>query len=205
MINGTDRLQRWLDRLSAACENRKWKSAVAEADCLSAELKQVRDELWSKAEGEAELPLSLRVRNYAAFGARSFAIAMTIICLCTFPIAVESGKPEMVASVSTGAENKFEEFTMVTTEEKELLQMLRKNLNDSNISVAAVEKKLPEGKAVYAAKPAAKPQLTQLPPLQPKPARKGGENRIKAEDLLTLIQIGEKSLRGSDSAIKILP
>ena len=30
------------------------------------------------------------------------------------------------------------------------------------------------------------------------------ENKIKAEDLLTLIQIGEKSLRGSEPAIKIV-
>ena len=50
MKQKTARLQRWLDRLTAACENHKWKSAVAEADCLSAELKQVREELWDQAE-----------------------------------------------------------------------------------------------------------------------------------------------------------
>ena len=54
MTNKTARLQRWLDRLTAACENKKWKSAVAGADRLSAELRMVRDELWEKAEESVE-------------------------------------------------------------------------------------------------------------------------------------------------------
>ena len=47
----------------------------------------VRDELWEKAEESVEPKRSFNFRTCASFGARSFGIAMAIVCLCTFPIA----------------------------------------------------------------------------------------------------------------------
>lgn len=199
MTNKTARLQRWLDRLTAACENKKWKSAVAEADCLSAELRMVRDELWEKAEESVEPKRSFSFRTYASFGARSFGIAMAIVCLCTFPIAVESGKPQNIAALPTGAENKFEEFTLVTAEEKELLQMLRANLKESNVAIRKAEKEAPAAKRKLTARMVER-QITDVP--EKAPAQRA--DRIKPEELLTLIQIGEKSLRGDTPAIKII-
>ena len=203
MKQKTARLQRWLDRLTAACENHKWKSAVAEADCLSAELKQVREELWDQAENEAvPRPAFFRLRSCASFGAKSFGIAIVIICLSTFPIAVESGNPQRVAALATGAESHFEEFALVTTEEKELLQLLRKNLNESNIAIKTAEEKSPGLKKNFTAKAVEKP-VVQISAERPT-VKQRAENKIKAEYLLTLIQIGEKSLRGSEPAIKIV-
>ena len=199
MTNKTARLQRWLDRLTAACENKKWKSAVAEADCLSAELRMVRDELWEKAEESVEPKRSFNFRTCASFGARSFGIAMAIVCLCTFPIAVESGKPQNIAALPTGAENKFEEFTLVTAEEKELLQMLRANLKESNVAIRKAEKEAPAAKRKLTARMVER-QITDVP--EKVPAQRA--DRIKPEELLTLIQIGEKSLRGDTPAIKII-
>ena len=199
MTNKTARLQRWLDRLTAACENKKWKSAVAEADCLSAELRMVRDELWEKAEESVEPKRSFNFRTCASFGARSFSIAMAIVCLCTFPIAVESGKPQNIAALPTGAENKFEEFTLVTAEEKELLQMLRANLKESNVAIRKAEKEAPAAKRKLTARMVER-QITDVP--EKVPAQRA--DRIKPEELLTLIQIGEKSLRGDTPAIKII-
>ena len=207
MKTNTVRLQRWLDRLTAACSNSKWKSAVAEADCLSAELKQMREELWQQAECQKQEPALLRFKNCAAFSGKSLGIAMIIICMCAFPVAIESGG-SMTASVPTGAESKFEELALVTTEEKELLQMLRTNLNDKNITVRAAQVPAPSAggtkKTVPVktaqAVPAPKPQTAAVPAVNPADQKK----TIKAEDLLTLIKIGEKSLRGSDSAIKII-
>lgn len=199
MTQKTARLQRWLDRMTAACENKKWKSAVAEADCLSAELRLVREELWEKAEESAAPKRSFNFRTCASFGARSFGIAMAIVCLCTFPIAVESGRPQNIAALPTGAENKFEEFTLVTAEEKELLQMLRANLKESNEAVRTAEKEAPSVKRKLTAKIVER-QITDVP--EKVPAAR--PERIKPEELLTLIQIGEKSLRGDTPAIKII-
>ena len=199
MTQKTARLQRWLDRMTAACENKKWKSAVAEADCLSAELRLVREELWEKVEESAAPKRSFNFRTFAFFGARSFGIAMAIVCLCTFPIAVESGRPQNIAALPTGAENKFEEFTLVTAEEKELLQMLRANLKESNEAVRTAEKEAPSVKRKLTAKIVER-QITDVP--EKVPAAR--PERIKPEELLTLIQIGEKSLRGDTPAIKII-
>lgn len=200
MTQKTARLQRWLDRLTAACENKKWKSAVAEADCLSAELRSVREELWEKAEESVEPKRSFDFRTCVSFGARSFGIAMVIVCLCTFPIAVESGRPHNVAALPTTVEkNKFEEITFVTAEEKELLQMLRAELKESNVAVRAAEKEKPAAVRKLTAKIVER-QITDVP----EKAHAARSEKIKPEELLTLIQIGEKSLRGDTPAIKIV-
>ena len=200
MTQKTARLQRWLDRLTAACENKKWKSAVAEADCLSAELCSVREELWEKAEESVEPKRSFNFRTCAFLGARSFGIAIVIVCLCTFPIAVESGRPHSVAALpATEEKNKFEEITFVTAEEKELLQMLRAELKESNVAVRSAEKEKPAAQRKLTAKIVER-QITDVP----EKAAAARPERIKPEELLTLIQIGEKSLRGDTPAIKII-
>ena len=211
MTQKTKRLQRWLDRLTAACDSRRWGSAVAEADCLSAELKQVREELWKEAEKETvRTPFSVRAGGAVFCGARSVAIALLIICLTTIPIAVESGKPAPSAqrAFSSVPAGRGGEFAIVTTEEKELITMLRKSLNDSNIAVRASEVRphTPKKAAVTAVKaavrevPAAAPVMQAQKPVKPQKQ----ENTIKTEELLTLIQIGEKSLRGGEPAIRII-
>ncbi|WP_281681255.1 hypothetical protein [Synergistes jonesii] len=197
------RLQRWLDRLAAACESRKWKSAVAEADCLSAELKQVREELWEEAEAEnVKIPLSVRAGNMVFSGAKSFAVAIIIICLTTLPIAVESGIPSMSASLPSVSAGRSEEFAIVTSEEKELLTMLRRSLNDSNVAVRAAEIRSPDSKRAFSSVPVQKRANAPAAPAQARP--KAENNKIKPEDLLTLVQIGEKSLRGGEPAVKIV-
>lgn len=201
MTQKTARLQRWLDRLTAACESKKWKSAVVEADCLSAELRHVREELWEQAEGIKEPTLSEKIRSYVSFNVKSAGIAFAIICLCSFPIAIESGSPNTVAALPTGAENKFEEFTLVTAEEKELLQLLRKNLNESNVTIRAADKRTPATTTTLATRVAERPS-TNVPVKTERQISK--EGKIKPEELLTLIQIGEKSLRGDAPAIKII-
>ena len=46
------RIQRWLDRLSTACETGRWDSALVEADCLSAEVREIREDLTLKLEND---------------------------------------------------------------------------------------------------------------------------------------------------------
>ena len=65
----------------------------------------VRDELWEKAEESVEPKRSFNFRTCASFGVRSFGIAMAIVCLCTFPIAVESGKTAEYSRASDGSGN----------------------------------------------------------------------------------------------------
>ena len=99
---------------------------------------------------------------------------MAIVCLCTFPIAVESGKPQNIAALPTGAENKFEEFTLVTAEEKELLQMLRANLKESNVAIRKAEKEAPAAKRKLTARMVER-QITDVP--EKAPAQRADRNQ----------------------------
>ena len=47
------RIERWLNRLSAACETKRWDSALVEADCLSAEVREIREDLTHMLENDA--------------------------------------------------------------------------------------------------------------------------------------------------------
>ncbi|MDO4987751.1 MAG: hypothetical protein Q4E17_01795 [Synergistes sp.] len=207
MNNKIGRLQRWLDRLGKACESKNWKSAVAEADCLSAELRQVREELWEEAEAKTVgVPLALRVRKMCAFGTKAAAIALIIVCSCAFPIAVENMNGGAVASLPVESVEKEakNELAIVTTEEKELIQLLRKNLAETKTSLKKAEAQLNSKKNDKKTKVTAKaaeiaPKQITAPTMQI-----NAEHSVKADDLLTLIQIGEKSLRGGESVIKMI-
>ena len=77
--------------------------------------------------------------------------------------------------------------------------MLRANLKESNEAVRTAEKEAPSVKRKLTAKIVER-QITDVP--EKVPAAR--PERIKPEELLTLIQIGEKSLRGDTPAIKII-
>lgn len=186
------RLQRWLDRLSEAIEHKKWALAVAETDCLSAELRIVREELCEKAElSDDKTYKPKKIMSCVKIA----GTAMLIICLCSIPISVESGTPRNIAALPTGIDNI--EFTLVSAEEKELLQMLRANLRDSNIGIVQADK--PE--TTHIARRTGARKMTPTRVVSEKPA----EFTINPVDMLTLIQIGERSLRGTDTGgIKII-
>ena len=93
MVNKISRLQRWLDRLGAACDSKHWDAAVVEADCLSAEVREVRDELWKLAMEEPSAAGRIFSREGVAMSFKSVVIAMLIVMFSTLPIAVESEKP----------------------------------------------------------------------------------------------------------------
>ena len=77
--------------------------------------------------------------------------------------------------------------------------MLRANLKESNVAIRKAEKEAPAAKRKLTARIAER-QITDVP--EKAPAQR--TDRIKPEELLTLIQIGEKSLRGDTPAIKII-
>lgn len=181
------KLQRWLDRLSEACQHKKWTTAIAEADCLSAELRLFRNDIYAKAENSIE-NVSTCKQQKAMFAIKTFGTAMLIICFCTIPISVESARPRNIAALPI-VQNK--EFTLVSAEEKELLQMLRANLMQNNTGLLVAEK------------PRAKKTISRK--TMPHVANSvNAQYTIKTEDMLTLMQIGERSLRGTGNVIKVI-
>lgn len=191
------RIQRWVDRFAAACDSSRWDSALVEADCLSAELREAREELWNRVENPESVKHRIFSRNAVSMSVRSLGIAMFIVLVSTMPLAVEAEKPWTAAAVTPAATDAGEHLSWVTQEEEELLQILRADLSGNNTAVAAQKASVP-------VKPAAKPIIKKsASAAEVKPAQKNPAE-MPAEDLLALIQVGEKALRGGEPVIKVI-
>lgn len=192
------RLQRWLDRLTATYENKKWASAIAEADCMSAELRAFREDLSAKLSETSDNEIVCWHKSFTPY-IKVVGTAMLLVCLCAFPVSVESSRPHDIAALPTGVENK--EFLLVSSEERELLQMLRANLRDNNPGFVMAEEK-----PAITAKQARVPTRTTA--RTPQKAQEISERpkayAINPQDMLTLIQIGERRLRGDSPVIRIV-
>lgn len=197
------RIQRWLDRFSVACDKARWDSAIVEADCMSAEIREIRDDLCEMLEDGNSGKQGLFTRSTVAMSIKSIGIAMFIVLASTIPLAVEADKAVNAASLSSPVENKQGYLTWVTKEEEELIQILRTDLSGNKMSVYPAVKKISVPLKTIASIPKDK---------QPKPENLTGNNNLKnkagsdisAEDLMVLVQIGEKAIRGGDPAIKVI-
>ncbi|MEG1799314.1 MAG: hypothetical protein RR214_03945 [Synergistaceae bacterium] len=192
------RLQRWLDRLSSACESRCWDSALIEADCLSAEIHDFREELWTMLQDSASSGGCVFYKSRLAMSFRSVCIALLIVMFSTIPIALESDKP--IVPVAKGSFSDTETLNWVTGEEMELLRTLRAELSSKN-SQSGFSASAPTVRV--AKKVVEKPKVTNT--VQQKTERNVPSNAtIAPEYLLSLIQVGEKALRTDAPAIKVL-
>lgn len=198
------RIERWLKRLSVACESKRWDSALVEADCLSAEVRELREDLNHMLENDASEPERIFNRSAVTMSIKSIGIALFIVLVSTIPLAVEAEKPWAAQTVSKPAKTTGQEMlTWVTPEEDELIKTLRADLSGKNAA------KQTESVFLAPAKKRASVQVkkdgaivferTVAPEIRVK-----SEVGISAEDLLALLQIGEKALRGDTPAIKVI-
>lgn len=194
------RLQRWLDRLSSACDNKRWDSALVEADCLNAEVHELRSEIWETLQNSANIPKSIFTREALSLSFRTVVIAMVIVMLSTIPIAVESNKPWIPAHTANNNQEREQKLNWVTDEELELLRIIRADLSDKNL-LRPLSVQAPTRKETIKAAASAK----NVNFVQQKTARNvESDVTIAPEDLFSLIQIGEKALRADTPAIKVL-
>ncbi len=197
------RLQRWLDRFSAACDNSRWDSAIAEADCLSAEVRDLREDLCDLLNNQGKAKNKVFSLNAFEMSIKSIGIALFIVLASTIPIAVEAEKPLTAAAVNVAANKNSEHLSWVTQEEDELLAVLRSDLSGKNKSFSMAAKNFTGPSNTVASAVKKNKKKTETPVLN---AAVHGKSDIgvTAEDLLALIQIGEKALRGGDPAIKVI-
>lgn len=198
------RLQRWLDRFSSACERGKWDSAIIEADCLSAELKEIREDLWNKLENDNTAKLPMFSRHQVFMSAKSLSIALFIVMLSTMPLAVEADRPAERRTAVKFDPSSQESLNWVTDEEMSMLRSLRADLSRANarfnaMAQADAPKKQSSEKTAKVVKTADAKIVVQTEAKQRK-----HDAELGTEDLLALIQIGEKALRNSSPAIKVI-
>ncbi|MDY9920673.1 MAG: hypothetical protein U2P59_02460 [Synergistota bacterium] len=199
------RIQRWLDRLSTACETGRWDSALVEADCLSAEVRQIREDLTQKLENDHVAAASIFSRSAVTMSIKSVGIALFIVLVSTIPLAVESERPWTAQTETKPAQKNGDEIlAWVTREEDELLRTLRSDLSGQNAGVTQTENvfSAPVKKRASAQVKRENVVVSEIPAVRNTPVR--SEAEISAEDLMALLQIGEKALRGDTPAIKVI-
>jgi hypothetical protein len=201
------RVERWLIRCVTACRCGSWGDALAEAECLEAETKGLRDKLWVAAEEEA----SARKRRTFAFSAFTIlkvsALAMTMVLTAVIPISFD---PEARGGVSAPMES----IALLSRTESDIINALRESLSSGNsgrvvISVEIPDESLPpvqNGAALAseAARPAPRQVVAEIAPPAPV-AEESGARRPSVDEVISLIQVGQRALRTSEPGVKVVP
>jgi len=191
------RVQRWIDRCVAACRCKAWNSALAELECARAELDSASREIWELAEGSTTE--SRNGWNPLPRGSLVPVLAVTlfILLLAGAPTSTESFNPSRPVASEPGPLVEW-----VTADEKALLDNLRKSLAGGAAAASAspsasLVRSVNKGGITSQARPAAPPKQ-EAAPVSPRV-----ETPVQPEDLLSLIQVGQRALRPDGEGLKI--
>lgn len=183
MEKNLKRVQRWVDRCIAACGSRKWDSALAEVECARAELESARDIIWERAsDSRRQLP----VGQVFALSFRSLAIALLVVMIAALPISTVGYAPMGVDTDSLRLE-------WVTSDEQSVLSSLRASLSEMNFAreVQPGENGAISGNHVF---PGAERHVSAAP--------QEDASGVALDEILTLIEIGQRALRGEGIVIQ---
>jgi hypothetical protein len=186
-----------------------------EIECMEAEAREFRAELWDLASGEAAgkpvrpsrdaLFLCLRVSVLAAF----FVMAVGL------PLSMDQERPQGFYG---------DAVTLVTSTENDILQALRESLSSQNRGRVVLSIEFPESApdlleigAASASEPGlARPlvRAVRLPEIEPEERPPAPDSEEKTEEpaagpsvdeVISLIQVGQRALRVSEPAVKVIP
>lgn len=203
MKKNIERIQRWLDRLSSACEKDRWDSALIEADCLSAEVGKTREEIWGVVTGTREEKPSPFGRHGVFMAMRTASVAFVIVLAASLPAALEADKPW--PAVTNTVYVKEDRLSWVTHEEEELLLALRAEMSKADLIAAGAEAQARSAPAARnTVRPAARGAVSDSNVVNAAKPETRQVSSITNEDLAALVQIGEKALRGNRPAIKVI-
>jgi hypothetical protein len=193
------RVERWLKRCVAACKCGSWSDALIEADCLEAETKGLREKLWS-AVAEEHSGAKAHVCGGAIFrtlkvGALAFVIVMTAV----IPLSVD---PEAKTEIAAAP---LESIALLTSAESEIINALRESLSSANSGRVVVTVEIPEkSPAPVVQRGAAMASEAQVAD-EGDAAETAEQRRPSADEVIALIQVGQRVLSVPDSAIRIIP
>lgn len=206
MKKNVARIQRWLDRMSSACEGHKWDSALIEADCLSAEVRKTREEILDSARGERKEKTWSGGRRRLFMALRTASVSFAIILAASLPAALEADKP-LTSAVQT-ASVKEDRLSWVTPEEEALLLSLRSEMSKGDLitagAAAKTQARKPDGAASGNARNGSLNEARQGGGQEKARKETVAANGVTQEDLTALVQIGEKALRGNSPAVEII-
>ena len=205
------RVERWLKRCVAACKCGSWGDALAEAECLEAETKGLREKLWTAASDDA-LRVSDRGMAHFMFAALKIGVlAVAIVLSAVMPIAFdpESGALEFAAQ--------RESLVLLSSTESDIINALRESLSSGNSGTVVISVEMAEevtavtesgrGAAMAAEKPRPAPEIAKVLSAEQAPVEDEIPvvRRPSADEVISLIQVGQRALRSSEPGVTVVP
>lgn len=195
------RISRWLERCARACSSRSWEGALLDMECAKAELDEARAELWSLASGHLRGHMAA---GRAGLAVRSLALGILLVLLIAAPLAVQSQSVHVAWGPA---------LEWVTADEMALLAALRRSLSEANLAYISSEapgqeeqqKEDPgpeQRKAFQADMTAKRPESAEKKQSLRGALPGGTAVRNGFDEILTLVQIGQKALREKESPIR---
>lgn len=194
------RVQRWIDRCMEACRCKSWSSAIAELECARAELDSASRDIW-----EAAAATEIHTETGWLNGSRAVLFHVLPIAILFLFLAVGPTSMESFLSHKPLASEPAPTVEWVTADEKVLLENLRKNLSQnlaSDFSEAGVER-VAVGRQPAKNNPLNKAEATGQGKAQTPAVFSQPGVSVAAEDLLSLIQVGQRALRPDGEALRV--
>ena len=206
------RVERWLKRCMAACKCGSWSDALAEAECMEAETKGLREKLWSAVEEEA-LGAEKRVAARGVFTVfKVTTLAMAMVLPVVIPISLD---PEARAPLTLPS---MESVVLLSSTESDIINALRESLSSGNSGRVVLSVEIPEdnpvpaserGAAMASEKALPSPKRAVEVTVRPVPSiteeKAEAERSPSVDDVLSLIQVGQRALRVSEPGVTVVP
>ena len=226
------RIDRWLKRCMAACRCGSWNSALMEIECMEAETREFREELWDIAVREAEGRVQRPLRSRVFAGVRAVVLALVMVMSIGFPLSVDQDAP------FRGFGSQGNSVAVLTSTENDILEALRTSLSNRNADrVVLTFDRTKDEEAGSVSKGAAMAGDRQnrivVSGTVSRPFSSRNESNLKSgdsssvegvagvsgnaavrqtttkepsvEEVISLIQVGQRALRVSEPAVKIVP
>lgn len=195
------RIERWLKRCIAACGSGAWSSALMEAECLEAETRGLREDMWQAAGEEAGAERRSRGAR-ASMLLRVAAAALVMLVTLDLPLSLDQDRPfDPMGGVA-----------VLTSSEAELLNALRTTLSSGNRGIAAITfEAAPQRDEVKASAPirrtrsASAAEKKAVSEVQTVDTQAERPRELSVEDVLSLVQVGERALHISDAGVRVIP
>ncbi|MDR1651975.1 MAG: hypothetical protein LBR87_09330 [Synergistaceae bacterium] len=205
------RIERWLKRAAAACRCGSWSDALMEIECLEAETKSCREELWKAAEHESARDAG-RAGPYLERAVKVLALASAMVLTAVIPLSTEAERS--AASFAVPGES----LALLSSVESDIINALRESLSDANrgrvLLTVELPQETPEPQKLRGAAAAAE-RKTQTEVSAQQDAPRGTEavpevpgtagRRPSVDEVISLIQVGQRALRMPEPAVRVVP
>ena len=198
------RVERWLKRCVAACRGGSWSDALSEAECLEAETKGLCEKLWRATENEVTGAGKIKAGARALSLLKVVTLAMVMVLTAVLPISTDMGP--MSQDVAYAPET----FEFLTSAESDIIDALRESLSSGNrgtvvLTVDVPKKTVPvaaeKNGAAMASEP--EPEEIEASPQATEEIIADSPRRPSADEVISLIQVGQRALRVYEPGIKV--